>query len=547
VRPIYSFTLRSTLNSSMVNEARVGLTSVHGNSAFGQESDPSSNASSFADIGGYAIDTPFANVTEWWTDRTPNWRAAPTYTFDNSLTWQKGSHSLNIGGGYLKSSSWENQTTVVPQVSLGMSSSTCTVAGVTNPCDPAFNLFTSTTIPGADATQLGNARAHFAQMTGRITTVSNQVALDPNTNLYVPNSPRRREGAIGVWSAYAQDSWRMSPTVTLTGGLRWDVQTPFTASNDTMSAVEFEDFCGISGLGDNTTPYNKCAFFSRKNTGLVPEYVQLTSGTKGYKTDWNNVAPSISLAWRPNVQSGFLRTLLGDPETATLRGGYSVSFERQGLAQFTGVYGANPGSTLTVTRNTANGNLVNAGETWPLLYRDRARLYDGAYPAGVTYPIAIQANRASGLTGFAPDLQIRSRENVDGRFPALAVAGHGGGGALCRHARCGSVVHAELQRTRPRDQRVHQRVQERGGEPEGEQRIRRRQPRGQLRLLRSGNGHQPAADLYGVPRRAYRQSGDVPVYRHGLDEHRDHARHVVRQREPEQRRGGPRQRCDAAR
>ena len=109
-----------------------------------------------------------------------------------------------------------------------------------NPCDPAFNLFTSTTIPGADAGQLGNARAHFAQLTGRITTISNQVALDPATNLYVPNSPRRREGAIGVWSAYAQDSWRMSPTVTLTGGLRWDVQTPFSASNDTMSAVEFE-------------------------------------------------------------------------------------------------------------------------------------------------------------------------------------------------------------------------------------------------------------------------------------------------------------------
>jgi hypothetical protein len=400
VRPIYAINLRSTLSNSMVNELRVGLTSVHGNSAFGQESDPSSNASSFSDIGGYAVDLPF--TTEWWTDRTPNWRAAPTYTFDNSLNWQKGTHSFNIGGGYLRSSSWENQTTVVPQVSLGMSTSTCGA----NPCDPAFNLFTSTTIPGADATQLGNARAHFAQLTGRITTVSNQVALNADTNLYVPNSPRRREGAIGVWSAYAQDSWRMSPTVTLTGGLRWDVQTPFTASNDTMSAVEFEDFCGISGLGANTNPYNKCAFFSRQNTGLVPEYIQLTSGTKGYNTDWNNVAPSVSLAWRPNVQSGFLRTILGDPETATFRGGYSVSFERQGLAQFTGVYGANPGSTLTVTRNTGNGNLVNAGETWPLLYRDRARLYDGAYPASVTYPIAIQANRASSLTGFAPDLEI---------------------------------------------------------------------------------------------------------------------------------------------
>ena len=49
---------------------------------------------------------PFNNVTEWWTDRTPSWRAAPTYTFDNSLSWQRGTHSLNIGGGYLRSSAW---------------------------------------------------------------------------------------------------------------------------------------------------------------------------------------------------------------------------------------------------------------------------------------------------------------------------------------------------------------------------------------------------------------------------------------------------------
>ena len=399
-RPLYAITLRSTLSSNMVNEARVGLTAVHGNSAFGQPTDPSNGPASFADIGGYAVDLPF--TTEWWTTRNPSWRAAPTYNVDNSLTWQMGKHSLNLGGGFLRSSAWENAQTVVSQVSLGMSGATCGA----NPCDPAFNLFTSNTIPGADTTQLGNARSHFAQLTGRITTVSNQVALDASTNQYVPNAARRREGAINVWSAYAQDSWRMSPTVTVNAGIRWDLQTPFESANDTMSAVAFESFCGISGLGANTTAFNKCDFFGRQNTGLVPEYIQLTSGTKGYDTDWNNFAPSLSVAWRPNVQSGFLRTLFGDPETATFRGGYSVSFERQGLSTFTGTYGSNPGSTLTVTRNNGNGNLVNAGETWPLLYRDKSRLYDGAYPASVTYPIAIQANRASELNGFAPDVQV---------------------------------------------------------------------------------------------------------------------------------------------
>ena len=402
-RPLYSVNLRSTITSNIVNEVRGGITALGGSSAFGQPDDPTNGPASFADIGGYGVVIPF--TTDWWTTRAPSWRSAPTYSLDNSLSWQKGRHSLNIGGGWLRSSAWENSQTVVPSVSLGMSSATC--GG--DPCDPAFNLFTGGsggTIPSASTTDLANARDHFAQLTGRVESISNLVALDPETNRYVPNGPRTREGFLQVWSAYAQDSWRLTPTLTLSAGLRWDLQTPFQAVNDTMSAVTFESVCGMSGPGAGTSAFDKCAFFSRNNVGVVPEFVQLNRNTKGYDTDWDNVAPSLSLAWRPNVQTGVLRTILGDPETATLRGGYSMSYERQGLSTFTGLYGGNPGSTLTINRNVNNGNLVNAGETWPLLYRDRGRLYDADFPTTVTYPIAVQANRANSLSAFAPDIKI---------------------------------------------------------------------------------------------------------------------------------------------
>jgi len=408
-RPLYSVTLRSTLSSTMVNELRGGLTALGGSSAFGQPTDPSNGPASFEDQGGFFLVQP--SVDDWAVTRAPSWRSAPTYNIDDSLNLQKGTHAFTFGGGYLLSSAWENAQTVVPSANLGIVTSNCTVNGVTNPCDPAFSLFTNGatgSLPNASNGDLSNARNIYGMLTGRLTSVSNQVALDPNTNQYVPNGPRRREGNIQVWSAYAQDSWRMSPTVTLQYGLRYDLQTPFVSVNDTMSAVTFQSVCGQSGPGANTSAFDKCDFFGKKNTGTVPEYVQLTSNTKGYDTDLNNVAPSISLAWRPNVQSGFLRTLLGDPEQATFRGGYSQSYERQGLAVFTGLYGGNPGSTLTVTRSQANGNLVNAGETWPLTYQDKNRLYDATYPATVVYPIALRANRADSLNAFAPDIHIAS-------------------------------------------------------------------------------------------------------------------------------------------
>src|SRR4029078_8905002 len=133
-------------------------------------------------------------------------------------------------------------------------------------------------------------------------------------------------------------------------------QMPFVSVNDTMSAVAFDSICGQSGLGPATTEYNKCGFFTRIDTGKAPEFIQFSKSTQGYNTDYNNLAPNVSLAWRPHVQSGFMRKILGDPEQATLRGGYSVSYERQGIGVLTGIYGSNSGSAVTLNSKVNNYN-----------------------------------------------------------------------------------------------------------------------------------------------------------------------------------------------
>jgi outer membrane receptor protein involved in Fe transport len=257
-----------------------------------------------------------------------------------------------MGGGWMRSSAWENSQQIVPQINLDFIASE----------DPAAGMFTSANFPGISNGDLNNARRVYAMLTGRISSIQQVAALDPATGQYVLHGPRRREGRLDVWSGFIQDQWRLKPTVTLSLGARYDLQTPFTPTNDTMAAVTFDSICGISGRGPATTPYNKCNFFSRQaNTNVVPEFIKLTSGTRGYETDYNNISPSVSIAWRPNVQTGFMRALLGDPEQATLRAGFSQTYSRQGLGVFTGQYGSNPGSTITVTRSNNNGNLVNAG------------------------------------------------------------------------------------------------------------------------------------------------------------------------------------------
>ena len=394
-RPLYSISLRSVLSSNLVNELRGGFLFPHGMSNFGQPPGPSNDKTSFADIGGYAVVVPLA--TNWWSDNAPISRASPAYSVENSLNWMRGRHGFNVGGAVLRVNTWDSSQRIVPNINLGFNSAN----------DPANAMFNTTNFAGASTAQLNNARAVYAMLTGRVLSVAGQVALDPATNKYVAFGPRRSEGRMDVYSLYGQDSWRIAPTVTLKAGLRWDLQRPFVSRNDTMSTVAFSSVCGMSGPGDGST-FNKCAFASRRNVGVTPEFLQLTRDTLGYETDWNNVAPSVSLAWQPNVQTGWLRTVLGAPEQATVRGGYSIAYDRQGLGTFIETYGANPGTTLALSRSAATGDLVRPGESWPVLYSEKNRLYDAAFPQSPTYPIAVRPGRADSINAFAPDIAIAS-------------------------------------------------------------------------------------------------------------------------------------------
>jgi hypothetical protein len=397
-RPTRSIALRSTLSNNLVSELRGGITRGE-RLFFGRPERNAPAASTFNDTNGFAIDLDGGNIglTNWHITNTVSSRSGYQYTLDEKVSWLKGAHSVSIGGSAFLGRAWDDSQQLVPGIDLRFDS--------TN--DPAAGLFNNTNFPGASGAQLADARDLYALLTGRVGAVTGLAALDPETNKYTAFGRRRRTGKLDVYSAYLQDSWRATSTVMLSAGLRWDVQMPFVPSNDTMTTASLADVCGMSGLGPGGL-YGACNFYAPgSRDGKVPEFAQFTSGTRGYNTDWNNLAPNIGVAWRPNVTGGWLRTLLGDPEHATLRGGYSVAYERQGIGGFTGIYGPNPGSTLSLTRDVNTG-LVGPGGRWPVLLRETSRLYQAPFPETPTYPISIRPNRADDISAFHPDIEVAS-------------------------------------------------------------------------------------------------------------------------------------------
>jgi Carboxypeptidase regulatory-like domain/TonB-dependent Receptor Plug Domain len=405
-RPLSSGSLRSTLTPNLVNELRGGI--KWGPSYFGE--DASNGPQTFDAQGGHNLTFPQISasnnqaLTNAGNQNTPTARSAWSWNIDNTLNWQHGSHSLSFGTSLFFGNVWADNQQMVPTIGFGVDTN-----------DPAFAMFSTANFPGASDDERANARGLYALLTGRVNSIGGNLVLDEATKQYVYLGKRRQAGRMNEYSFFAQDSWRMTPRLTLNAGLRWDIQMPFQAVNDVMSQATFADACGISGIG----PDGQCNFFQpAANSGVFPQFIPYTSGSKGWNTDWNNVAPNVGVAWLPHVETGFLRTILGDPEQATVRGGYSVNYAREGMARFTGVYGANPGSQVSVTRNAGTNLLIPPGESYPVLLRQPERLgpppfnqipaisCDASGVCAPAYPIRARANRQDGMNIFHPDIQV---------------------------------------------------------------------------------------------------------------------------------------------
>lgn len=389
-RKLASGTLRSVLKPALVSELRGGI--KYGPSFFGRAA--WNGPETFSNSGGRALNFPAIGLTPTAIHvagtNTPSERSAWSWNIDETVNWQFRNHGFSFGGSYFDGHVWVTNQTMVPAITFGVDSS-----------DPANAMFSQSNFPGASSAQLTQARNLYALLTGRIVGITADARLDENSNQYVllgPRTQRLRQKETGI---FMQDTWRVHPRLTFNLGLRWDLQLPIEPSNNIMSTATYADLCGVSGVGSD----GRCNLFQPGTlTGRAPVFMQYDKGNPGYNTDWNNFAPSVGIAWRPGVHGGFLRTILGDPEQATVRGGYSIGYNREGMALFTGQIGANPGSTIAVQRNVTLGNIVPAGQSWPLLLREETRLALPAFASSPSYPLA--ATAVDNINIFHPDIKV---------------------------------------------------------------------------------------------------------------------------------------------
>jgi hypothetical protein len=383
----YQGSLRSTLTPNLVNELRV-FGATGGATKFSTEINPSMwKGTPVADQAGYQLNLNGAccgtgqALTNAGTSAGPNLsaREGSTKLAYDRLNWVKGSHSFAFGVDFTEGNVWLWNQTTVPQINFGLATA-----------DPAAGMFTTANFPGASTAQLNNARALYSILTGRVLEVVGNARLDENTAEYKYLGASRARGRVREFDFFAHDTWRVRSNLTLNYGLRYILQTPFYPLNNSYFTGTLEDVYGVSGVGNVFKPGTL--------TGRKPAFVEYEKGKGASKTDKNNFAPSFGFAWRPGIEGGFLQKVLGSEPV--LRGGFSIAYNRNGMSDFTDVYGDNPGISVPVNRNQTLNNLGAS----PLLFRDQGRLGPPSYPSRPVFPYTEQINEDIEI--FDPNLKI---------------------------------------------------------------------------------------------------------------------------------------------
>lgn len=270
----------------------------------------------------------FRFISDFNALTSTNGREVPTHNIVNDTSWLKGDHTVKFGTNV--------RFTRAPKYSNANSFHTGNlnpswVAGTGRNYMPG-----STGCTNPVCSQLPAVASSFASGYGdpwlTILGVISQPSANYNydkTGTALPNGePVRRTYATDEYEFYVQDSWRLRPNLTVTGGVRYNIYSPPWEVDGLQLAPSvplgqwFEQRRAnmLRGIGDNALP------------PLTLDLAGPANGKKGfYDWDYNNFGPRVAAAWTPHATKGFLGWLTGG-DRMVIRGGYSLLYDRVGFA-----------------------------------------------------------------------------------------------------------------------------------------------------------------------------------------------------------------------
>lgn len=251
---------------------------------------------------------PYPGAMSGQVFNTPVNTYYPILNFDDAVTIEKKSHTITFGvSWYHEQDHYWNPPLGYYNYDLGLAKG-----------DPALNALTSDgngggTLPYANTNDLANAQQLYAILTGRLSGVNGSGTYDAKTGKYSPpgtvNSYALDEVAA-AWGLFAEDSWKVTPTLTLNYGLRWDIYAPE------------KDLTGFYHSADEAAIYGPTAVGDLFHPGSLGGDMNpvITANAEPYKPWRVTPQPAFGFAWNPK---GILTGILGNGDSV-IRGGFAL-------------------------------------------------------------------------------------------------------------------------------------------------------------------------------------------------------------------------------
>jgi hypothetical protein len=286
-----------------------------------------------------------------------NGRNTTVYHFQDNFAWVRRAHTFRMGAE-AQSITFHNFTTDGTHPTVNLNSNTANPTGILNADFPRLPAGT------AGTNIAGRARSIYVDLVGLLGSAQQTFFVTDPQRGFTPGAPFSRPIRQRDVSLYFQDQWRVKRNLTLNYGLRWEYLAVPEVLNGLalLPANGVEGLFGISGFGNVFNP--------GVLRGTSPTLLDFAGGDTGrpiYNDDWNNFAPFIGFAYAPKFRSGPLSWIFGSEDgKSSIRGGFSISYLRDGLSVFSGVMGSNPGLTLTPAVTNPVGTLTEAGLPVPV-------------------------------------------------------------------------------------------------------------------------------------------------------------------------------------
>ena len=289
-----------TMSSNLVNTFRYGYT----REAFSQQGDSADNSISFR-----FVFSPLGFT------RTLN-RITPVQNFTDDVSWVKGNHSIGFGTNIRLVNN--KRVSFAGSYDSAITNPSFYEGGGTSISDPIDAAF------GIQGSAVGVQNAVTAVI-GRYSQYSGNFLFDQTGQLLPIGTPSEREFATREYDFYGQDSWKITPHLTLTYGLRYSISTPiyekngFEVRTDIPLSDVFELRKAAAARGENfVTPLTLVLSGKANNADPL------------YSYDKNNFQPRVAVAWSPSFGNGFLGKVFGRNHESVFRGGFAITNDYYG-------------------------------------------------------------------------------------------------------------------------------------------------------------------------------------------------------------------------